>query len=280
MGDVATNNQSFNVQGVQVEVDGGYEGPNSLLILEAKSSTRDTFNIRQLAYPFRHFRTVVQKPIRSVVVLFSNGRHYFTEVVFGAGPDYYDFRIGASIAYEIVASVAPSFTLAGALAVPTVIPSHVTLPQANDVDKLIDLGILLTSGTETRESVAAHFEFDERQSDYYGNALTYLGFANRPGPNAFFSLTPEGAAVMSIQDRTTRNQRVAMAMLCTVLFNDLVSRWLSANQLPSRAEIQAVITAHVAAHTAVVPFIGGDTLGRRAASAEGWLRWLELNVSP
>ena len=52
------------VKGVQIEVDAGYEGNKQFLIIEAKSSTRSTFNIRQLYYPFRHFQGKTSKNIK------------------------------------------------------------------------------------------------------------------------------------------------------------------------------------------------------------------------
>ena len=70
------------VDRVQIEVDGGYEGAEQFLIIEAKSSTRNTFNIRQLFYPLQHFKNKTSKRIRTVLLSFSNGVYYFTEVAF------------------------------------------------------------------------------------------------------------------------------------------------------------------------------------------------------
>ena len=37
----------------QIEIDGGYEGNNSLIIIEAKSDISNDFLIRQLFYPYK-----------------------------------------------------------------------------------------------------------------------------------------------------------------------------------------------------------------------------------
>lgn len=54
-------NQELTVQGVQFEVDSCYETKNSVLILEGKSSPKpiDSFNIRQLYYPYRYMKNSI-----------------------------------------------------------------------------------------------------------------------------------------------------------------------------------------------------------------------------
>jgi hypothetical protein len=52
------------VEGVQVEVDGGFEG-DSVHLLEAKMGAWDNFHIRQLYYPYRMWSSQVSKPVRA-----------------------------------------------------------------------------------------------------------------------------------------------------------------------------------------------------------------------
>lgn len=50
-------------EGVQTEVDGGYEGRNQVVLVEAKSTkTKDTI-IRQMFYPYRQWQHVTKKKI-------------------------------------------------------------------------------------------------------------------------------------------------------------------------------------------------------------------------
>ena len=53
--DFELNNIIYRVKGVQYETDACYESKNKILIIEAKSTDKviDSFNIRQLYYPFR-----------------------------------------------------------------------------------------------------------------------------------------------------------------------------------------------------------------------------------
>lgn len=60
--------QPVHVSGVQVEVDGGYEGLRDILLAEAKIGVPTSFNIRQLFYPYRRFSSLV--PTKRVRPLF------------------------------------------------------------------------------------------------------------------------------------------------------------------------------------------------------------------
>ena len=55
-------------------------------------------------------------------------------------------------------------------------------PQADDVSKYEQILELMAEGPVSKQSLADHFEFDERQSDYYSNALRFLGLAVRTNP--------------------------------------------------------------------------------------------------
>ena len=58
------------VSNSQIEIDGGYEGTNSLCLIEAKSSLSTDFLVRQLYYPFRLWTNKITKPIRPVFLLY------------------------------------------------------------------------------------------------------------------------------------------------------------------------------------------------------------------
>lgn len=56
-------NQTIETQGVQTEVDAGYEGKDKIVLIEAKnSSTKDTI-IRQLYYPYRQWSEHSKKKV-------------------------------------------------------------------------------------------------------------------------------------------------------------------------------------------------------------------------
>ena len=57
-------------KGVQTEVDAGYEGKNSMTLIEAKSSKIKNEIIRQLYFPYRKWLMDIKKPVRNVFFQF------------------------------------------------------------------------------------------------------------------------------------------------------------------------------------------------------------------
>lgn len=64
--------QLIKVQGVQTEVDAGYEGKNQVVLIEAKNISAINVIIRQLYYPFRQWQEHTKK---KVVTLFFDKAH-------------------------------------------------------------------------------------------------------------------------------------------------------------------------------------------------------------
>lgn len=59
-------NNNLSVKSVQTEVDAGYEGENSIVLIEAKNGGTDNTIIRQLYYPYRQWNIETQKPVHTV----------------------------------------------------------------------------------------------------------------------------------------------------------------------------------------------------------------------
>ena len=64
------NDVEVKCEGVQIEVDAGYEGKNSLTLVEAKSSKIKNEIIRQLYFPYRKWLMDINKPVRNVFFQF------------------------------------------------------------------------------------------------------------------------------------------------------------------------------------------------------------------
>jgi len=64
------NGVEIECKGVQTEVDAGYEGQNSLTLIEAKSSKIKNEIIRQLYFPYRKWLMDIKKPVRNVFFQF------------------------------------------------------------------------------------------------------------------------------------------------------------------------------------------------------------------
>lgn len=60
------NSTLLTVESVQTEVDAGYEGVNSIVLVEAKNTNSTDAIIRQLYYPFKQWSINTNKPIKTL----------------------------------------------------------------------------------------------------------------------------------------------------------------------------------------------------------------------
>ncbi len=255
------------VKSVQIEVDAGYEGREQFLIIEAKSSTRSTFNIRQLYYPYRHFQNKTKKRIRTILLSFSNGIYYFTEIELT--PNYYDYKIIGNTGIEVVIEENPEkISISELLSQETYAPSAIPVPQADDLNKVIDLVTFLADTPTDKFGIAEHFEFDERQGDYYGNAGNYIGLLKKEG--TLFTVTPLGRELTQIKNRKNRNLTLIRVILKTRVFNDLIKLYFIQGEKIDDQQIIDRITNEG---------LTGTTPARRKSTIKSWLNWIILNLT-
>lgn len=257
---------NIDVKGVQIEVDAGYEGQEQFLIIEAKSSTRSTFNIRQLYYPFRHFQNKTKKQIRTILLSFSNGIYYFTEI--GLTPNYYDYKIISNLAYEVeIKEVSAKLSVKDLLSQKTFTPEDVTAPQADDLNKVIDLITFLSLTPADKFDIAEYFEFDERQGDYYANAGRYIGLIEKQ--EGLFKVSEAGQELISIKNRDNRNTFLIKYILQTQLFNDLLNLYFNQG---NKIDDDQIVTR------LAQDGLGGTTPERRKSTMKSWINWIVTNL--
>ncbi|MBC8485788.1 MAG: hypothetical protein H8D45_07075 [Bacteroidetes bacterium] len=262
---LSENIDRFKVKGVQIEIDAGYEGEKQFIIIEAKNSTRKNFNIRQLFYPLQHFKNKTNKHIRTVLISFSNGIYYFTEIKFNL--KYYDYHILSNKALGIIITEKKIKTkINELLGQETYTPPNIPIPQADDLNKVIDTTTYLLSNPSDKFCIAEYFEFDERQGDYYGNAAVFIGLAERK--HGIFKLSNLGEKIIQIQNRDERNEELTKAILKTKIFNDLVGVYIKQGEKISDEQIINRIMEEGYNET---------TSNRRKSTIKSWLKWISLN---
>jgi hypothetical protein len=256
------------VDGVQIELDSGFEGQN-VVLLEAKFGTINDFLVRQLYYPYRNFLELgVQKRIVPVLLVYSNKVYSLYEFGFEEVNLYQSIRLIRQVDYSLEQiTTVPAFreVVRRGRSTP---PPDVPFPQADDVSKVIDLAELLHSGPLRKNTIADAFDVDPRQGDYYANAARWVGLVERR--NGLFDLTPEGKGFV----RMNRTERIV---------------WLAerVSGLPVFHEAaQAVAQGDPLSNTQIVRLIGtrfrleGSTLPRRALTVAAWIQWLATNLRP
>jgi hypothetical protein len=269
-----SSKQKINVSSVQIEIDAGYESPNTIYLIEAKVGRRNDFNIRQLYYPYLEWRTRSRKRIVPIFLAYTNGQYYLTEFRFAQ--DFGDLHVVRSECYVINEDPRPSLSLKRLLAAlppasTLTEPSDVPYPQANDLDKVLDVVAKVDEGISTKLEIADAFEFDERQGDYYANAACYLGLLKRE--EHCFSPTEIGVQYLHTRSRAQRNEIVVCQLLMRPTFRAILTQLqqhdFEIGQIPNH-QIAEIIAAYTP--------LTGSTPGRRAQTVRSWLATLLRNA--
>lgn len=184
------------VDGVQIEVDGGYEGDEDIVLVEAKIGADKYFNVRQLYYPYRHFSLLAPtKRVRTV---------YFQYDVQAATYSMYEYGFSELTRFDsielykckVYSIVARSQRTIDELRDAELESRSNIVPQADDLNKVLELLTLINQGRDTKQEIADFFTYDERQSLYYGEAAEYLGMISRH--RGYFELTERGILFISL----------------------------------------------------------------------------------
>lgn len=80
--DINSDEMEVEVENSQIEIDGGYEGVKTLSLIEAKNSLSDDFIIRQLYYPYRLWSNKIDKKVKPIFMVYSNGIYNLYEYEF------------------------------------------------------------------------------------------------------------------------------------------------------------------------------------------------------
>lgn len=262
------------VDGVQIEVDAGYEGKRIYLI-EAKMGTRDNFITRQLYYPYRMWDTRgVSKEIVPIFLSYSDGTFYIYEYSFAEHTQYNSIALVKSGAYvlEDRHTTQPENELlaynsrAQLLQIqPDNVEPSVPFPQADDIRRVIDAIFAVASGHTSKPDIAKHYDFDIRQSDYYGNAARYLGFIESVR-RGHFTLTEDGETFTKAS-KDERRLIMLRAIMRSPTLNQAVHDTLIAGSIPDKSYLAEIIRKHR-------PEIKDSTPERRASTVRSFIDWV------
>ena len=173
----------INVCNAQMEIDCGYESNDSLILVEAKQSLHRDFLVRQLFYPYMAWRQKVSKSIQLIYLVYQDG--YYTLFKFDPRGDNYNGLACTSVKrYSIRDDKITTEDINRLLEFPISNEPKVPFPQANDVSRILELirFYYQCAGTLTKDQITYQQDFDPRQTDYYINAMVYLGFAEENNP--------------------------------------------------------------------------------------------------
>lgn len=256
----------------QIEIDGGYEGDNSLTLIEAKNYISDDFLIRQLYYPYRLWNNKITKQVRPIFLTYSNGIFHIREYEFADSDLYNSIRLVQHKKYAVqerpINLEAIQTILEG---IKVVQEPKLPFPQADSFERVINLCELLKQrGFLSKEMITQNYDFDSRQTDYYSNAAKYLGLIkNAQGKyGTGCVLTKVGLRIFSLPI-VERQLEFVKLILSHGVFKDVLKLYFDKGNAPSKDEVVEIMKK-----SRLYNVNSEQTYKRRASTVNSWTNWI------
>jgi hypothetical protein len=261
------------VHGAQLEIDGGFENEEAVIIMEAKNVRHDDFHVRQLYYPYRKYRAFINKPIRLVFSQYTDMTYYLYEYEFTNPSDYSSLNLLQKSAYTFEDTRITTSEL-WQVWQSTEVKSkdnqnQTTVPfiQADRFDRVVSLMERLSgaiNNTMTTDEVTQFMGTTQRQAAYYPAAGEYLGLFDRE--RGRITLTSKGKQIVKF-GRRERQLALVKLMFEHEIFHKLFESFYKSGNLPSIDTVEKTMLDLNVCNA-------GSTVHRRAQSVLGWLRWI------
>ncbi|NLJ72867.1 MAG: transcriptional regulator [Syntrophomonadaceae bacterium] len=264
-------NVSVNVANSQIEIDGGYEGLETLALIEAKNSISDDFLVRQLYYPYRLWSNSISKKVKSLFLTYSNGIFSFYEYDFGEPNNYNSLILLKQKNYSIEQTeISLEDIIQVFQQIKLIVEPKIPFPQADNFKRVINLCELLNENDFTREEITTNYDFDPRQTNYYTDAGRYLGLIQKRTENRqiIFSLTDEGQRLFRLKYKP-RQLKFMELILKHKAFNQVFKKCITDGEMPGKREIVEIMK-----NSNLYNVKSEDTFYRRASSIVAWIDWI------
>ena len=252
------------VDRAQMEIDGGFESLEHLVLVEAKNHLSEDFNIRQLYFPYRRFQQRLAKDVVPVYLVYSNGIFHLYRYEFRDPADFRSISLVDSARYALSSShldAQAALDIVRAVA-PEPEPA-VPFPQANSFERVVNLLELIALQPLSKAEITQRYDFDPRQADYYANAARYLGLAE-PVEDTW-EPTEHGRRVIEQPQRDARNAALIRALAARRVFREVLELSLARGAVASTAEICAAMDGLG---------LSLATSRRRASTVARWTQWV------
>lgn len=259
------NRSSISVDRAQIEIDAVYENEDEIVIVEAKIGIPNTFNIKQLYYPLRTFHGR-KKRIRNFFFCFDpdHKTYLFWEYRFNSYKDFESIELVKCSRYKIELSEIIS-AKDYRMIKPTI---GSDIPQANDVNKIIQFPYRMFDGYDTSRKMTDAFCFVERQSSYYRHAAEILDLVTSSQNK--YRITAIGEKLLSLPAEQ-KSMFVCKLLLGFAIMNEIFLQIsVDHNKVITKQDIIKILRNRSQ--------LTGDTLGRRAQTILAWFRWIRNNL--
>jgi len=263
---------NINVDNSQIEIDGGYEGLNSLSLIEAKNSISKDFLIRQLYYPYRLWSNKITKNVKSLFLTYTNGVFHLREYIFEDYNHYNSIKLIRQKKYVIREEVINIESIQKILYETHIIEDpKLPFPQADSFDRVINLCELLNENQYLeKEYITENYDFNERQTNYYSDAGRYLGLIDKKRENGkvIYFLTKKGCDLFKLSISKRQIEFVKL-ILSHFVFKKILELYLKNAYLPSKTEIVEIMKS-----SNLYGIDSEKTFYRRASTVSRWINWI------
>lgn len=264
------NDRIVAVNNSQIEIDAGYEGLRRLALIEAKLDLSDDFLIRQIYYPFRTWCNRVDKDVKPVFLVYSNGVFHLYEYRFEKPMEYSSLVLVKQKNYTIEEDITITTEEIAQLLteVPVEGEPDVAFPQADSFGRVINLCELLFERPLTRDEITEKYAFDVRQTNYYTDAARYLGLVEKQRSNdIIFNLTSKGRSILSLSYKQ-RQLAFCRCILSHRAFAESLRLWFRNGEI-TKPEIIAIMK-----QSNLHNIEQDSTFVRRSSTIKSWLEWI------
>lgn len=257
---------SVNVENSQMEIDASYEGISKFVIIEAKNHYVKDFIIRQLYYPYKSLKQNTNKEIIPVMLIRHDNVFNFYIYSFDDDEYYNSIKLKSIKRYILDEPYNPVELddLYNVMASIKFIdePFKVPFPQANTFNIVLDLINELNSRDMSADDITTYLEYDRRQTNYYIDALKYLGLVYK---NKKYSLTKVGKQLVKMNQKDKTIEIIKLILIHKPFYKAIES-YLKDMEF-SKKEINAAIHE-------CRPEIKQSTAERRTSTVISWSKWI------
>ncbi|WP_311357122.1 type II restriction enzyme [Alloprevotella tannerae] len=262
----------INVENSQIEIDGGFEGDNSLNLIEAKNYISDDFLIRQLYYPYRLWSDKIVKRVRPIFLTYSNGIFDLREYEFTNPELYNSIRLLQHKKYALQERDINIENIQNILDnVQVTKEPELPFPQADSFERVINLCELLKQkGFISKEDITHNYDFDHRQTDYYSNAAKYLGLIEGRCENQQIgcTLTQDGIRIFNLPI-VERQLEFVRLILSRAAFKNTLKLYFDKGDVPTKDEVIEIMK-----DARLYNIDSEQTYRRRASTVISWINWI------
>lgn len=210
----------YNIDGVQIEVDGGYEGNTSINLVEAKIGFRNNINIRQLLYPELYWKEEIKekKHIKSYIFYLQDNIYRFIPYIYDGVIGYADHENEKAFKFKEKSS---NFSLYDIQVNQSNICLKTPFPQADKFDTVHSMLVLISEHPcMTKEELKLNFDIVDRQIDYYYNVLKWLKLCKEE--DNCMILTEKGIKILQLPFKD-RIIEMAKIVFSEPIFNEVLN---------------------------------------------------------